>query len=77
VVAEKKARTLTNKERAELEALPKKIEALEAEQAALTAKLADGDFFRKGGAEVAKATKRLHEIETDLATAYGRWAELE
>ncbi len=73
----KKARKLSNKERAELEALPKTIELLEAEQATLTAKLADAEFFRKGGAEVAKATARLDQLERELATAYARWSELE
>jgi len=72
-----KPKKLSNKERAELEALPKTIEALEAEQTALTEKLADPVFFKKAGAEVAKATTRLTEIETALATAYARWAELE
>lgn len=73
----RKERKLTNKERAELEALPKKIEVLEGEQSALTAKLADAEFFKKGGAEVGKATTRLGEIEAELATAYARWSELE
>jgi ATP-binding cassette subfamily F protein uup len=68
---------LSNKERAELEGLPKKIELLEAEQAALTAKLADPKFFKTAGAEVARATTRLHDIEAELAAAYARWAELE
>jgi ATP-binding cassette subfamily F protein uup len=73
----KKARKLTNKERTELEALPKKIEAMEQEQAALTAKLADPNFFKTGGAEVRQATTRLDAIEHELAAAYARWAELE
>ncbi|MEO7598133.1 MAG: ATP-binding cassette domain-containing protein, partial [Opitutus sp.] len=72
-----KPKKLSNKERAELEALPKKIELLESEQTKLTATLADPTFFKKAGAEVAKATGRLHEIEAELATAYARWAELE
>ncbi len=75
--AAKPARKLSNKERAELEALPKRIEALEAEQATLTAKLADPAFFKTAGAEVARATGRLQEIEAELATAYARWSELE
>ena len=73
----KKPRKLTNKQRAELEALPGKIEQLEAEQAVLTAKLADPTFFKTAGAEVARATARLHEIEGEVAVAYARWAELE
>ncbi len=74
---EKKVRKLSNKERAELEAFPKKIEELEAEQTALTAKLADPQFFKKPAVEVTRATARLHEIEALLAAAYARWAELE
>ena len=73
----KKTRKLSNKERAELEALPKRIEVLETEQTALTAKLADSNFFRTGGAEVRQATTRLDEIEKELAVAFARWTELE
>jgi ATP-binding cassette subfamily F protein uup len=72
-----KTRKLTNKERAELDALPKKIETLEAEQAALTVKLADPLFFKKPATEVTRATVRMHELEAELAAAYARWAELE
>jgi ATP-binding cassette subfamily F protein uup len=75
--APKKARKLTNKERAELEALPKVIEKLEAEQEILTAKLADPLFFKKPPVEVTHATERVHEIEAELAAAYARWSELE
>ncbi len=75
--APKKARKLSNKERAELEALPKTIERLEAEQNQITDTLADPAFFKKGGAEVAKATGRLQAIEAELPALYARWAELE
>jgi ATP-binding cassette subfamily F protein uup len=71
-----KPRKLTNKERMEFEALPKMIEALEAEQTTLTEKLGDPQFFRKPAVEVTRATARLHEIEAQLAAAYARWAEL-
>jgi ATP-binding cassette subfamily F protein uup len=73
----RKVRTLNNKERAELDALPKKIEALEAEQVKLTETLANPAFFKNGGAEVSKATARLQEIETELPVAYARWSALE
>jgi ATP-binding cassette subfamily F protein uup len=72
-----KKRKLSNKERAELEALPKTIEALETEQETLTAALADPLFFKKPAAEVTRATARLHAIEAELAAAFARWAELE
>ncbi len=68
---------LTNRERAEREALPARIEALEAEQAALTIKLSDPVFFKTAGAEVARATGRLQDLEAEIAAAYARWAELE
>jgi ABC transport system ATP-binding/permease protein len=72
-----KTRKLTNKERAELAALPERIETLETEQLKLTAMLADPAFFKKGGADVARATARLHELEGELAGAYARWSKLE
>ncbi len=71
-----KARKLTNKERAELETLPAKIEVLEKEQSALTAQLADPAFFRQAGPAVGQATTRLAEIERQLAAVYERWTEL-
>ncbi|HEY1111631.1 MAG TPA: ATP-binding cassette domain-containing protein [Opitutaceae bacterium] len=74
--ASKPKRKLSNKERAELEALPAKIEALEAEQSALTDKLGDPAFFKKGGADVTKATVRLQAIEAELPKVYARWEEL-
>jgi ATP-binding cassette subfamily F protein uup len=70
-------RKLTNKERAELAALPPRIEQLEAEQTGLVTRLADPEFFKKAGPEVAKATARLHEIEAEIAAGYARWEELE
>ena len=71
-----KARKLSNKERAELDALPQVIEKLEAEQTKLTATLGDPMFFKKPGGEVAKATARLEEVEAELAKAYKRWEAL-
>jgi ATP-binding cassette subfamily F protein uup len=71
-----KARKFTNKERAELDAMPALIEKLENEQTALTAKLADPLFFKKPPLEVTQATGRLHELEAQIATTYKRWEEL-
>jgi ATP-binding cassette subfamily F protein uup len=72
-----KKRKLTNKERTELDALPKKSRCLRGNRRRLPAKLADPLFFKKPATEVTQATVRLHEIEALLATAYERWAELE
>ena len=71
-----KGRKLSNKERAELEALPAKIEQLEKEQAALTTQLADPAFFKQAGPAVGQATARLDELEKLVAAAYERWTAL-
>lgn len=70
-------RKRTFKERKELEDLPGLIDALEAEQAELEQTMADPDFFRTAGAEAARASARLEEIETRLEQALIRWEELE
>ncbi|MBW2529269.1 MAG: ATP-binding cassette domain-containing protein [Deltaproteobacteria bacterium] len=72
-----KRRTLTFKERAELEELPARIEALEAEQQALEAKLGDPAFYREEGAEIARAKQRLERVGQELELAFERWQELE
>ena len=73
----KPARKLTNKEQRELEALPKQIEKLEAEQAELTAKLGDPAFYKKEPAAFSTVKARLDAIEREHATAFARWEELE
>jgi ATP-binding cassette subfamily F protein uup len=73
----KPARRLTGKERQELEALPARIDALEAEQADLGAKLADPVFYQRERAAAAAVSVRLDEIERQHAAALARWEELE
>jgi ATP-binding cassette subfamily F protein uup len=68
---------LSNKERAELEALPLRIETLEREQAELTAKLGDASFYKTGGAKFAEVKARLETVEREHAAAFARWEELE
>ncbi|KAB0667315.1 ATP-binding cassette domain-containing protein [Oryzomonas japonica] len=70
-------RKLSFKEERELTALPDRIAALEEEQGRLHATLADPDFYKSAGAEVAAINTRLGELEQELAAAYGRWEELE
>ncbi|MBI5423668.1 MAG: ATP-binding cassette domain-containing protein [Opitutae bacterium] len=71
------AKKLSNKERAELDALPARIEALEKEQADLTAKLGDANFYKTGGAKFAEVKARLETVEREHAAAFARWEELE
>ena len=70
-------RKLSYKEQRELDALPGQIEALEAEQAALHERLADPEFYKAAGGEVAAVNARLAELEVELEGAYLRWDELE
>jgi ATP-binding cassette subfamily F protein uup len=72
-----KARKLTNREQRELEELPAQIEALEKEQAGLTAKLADPVFYRSEAAKFAGVKARLDALEAEHARAFARWVELE
>jgi ATP-binding cassette subfamily F protein uup len=70
-------RGLTFKEQQELEALPGRIESLEAEQGQLYRLMADPVTYQLRGDEVARTTARLEAIERDLVAAYARWTELE
>ncbi len=68
---------LNYREQRELEALPKRIETLEAEQEALHTQMADPTFYRQQGAEMASSRERLEQLEKELAMAYGQWEQLE
>jgi len=68
---------LSFKENKELTELPARIESLEAEQAALSARLADPAIYQGDGAALAAVRERLTAIETELAAAYVRWEALE
>ncbi len=84
---EKKARTqrpaapkpqrLTFNQAQELKALPGTIEALEREQAALHARMADPEYYKRGKAEIVADQRRLEEIEAAVSIAYARWEQLE
>ena len=65
------------KELRELEELPSRIEALEAEQQQLQAAVASPEFYKRPAAEIHEALARLEEIETLLLTAYTRWDALD
>jgi ATP-binding cassette subfamily F protein uup len=69
-------RKLTNKERKELEELPAQIEAFEAEQAKLGAKLADPVFYQRERSAAAEVKARLDVLERQHAIAFARWEEL-
>ncbi len=68
---------LSGKEQKELEALPAKIEALEKEQAELTAQLADPAFYKAQAAKFAAVKSRLEAVEKEHVIVFARWEELE
>jgi len=61
----------------ELEALPDAIAALEAEQATLAGKLADGSLYREAPQEVDRVNAELKRIEGELEEKFARWEALE
>ncbi|MGD8960767.1 MAG: ATP-binding cassette domain-containing protein [Desulfobacteraceae bacterium] len=65
------------KEKHELEALPRRIEALEAEQRELYAAMSDPLFYKKEKGEITAFTARLEAVERDVQAAYRRWEVLE
>jgi ATP-binding cassette subfamily F protein uup len=68
---------LSFKEARELEGLPARIEALEAEQAELAAKLADPALYQSSPQDAATLHARSEAIEADLLSALARWEALE
>jgi ATP-binding cassette subfamily F protein uup len=68
---------LTYKETRELDQLPAQIEALEAEQQALTAAMGSADYHKRGGEQMRNDAARAQEIEQQLEAAFERWAELD
>jgi ATP-binding cassette subfamily F protein uup len=70
------ARKLGNKEQRELDSLPARIEALEQEQAAIRAELADVNLYAKDPKRATAIYQRDAAIEEEMLTALTRWEEL-
>ena len=68
---------LSYRERRELDELPARIEALEAEQRTLGTTIADPEFYRKPAAVIAAALDRTQAIEHELGDLYARWDALD
>ncbi len=54
-----------------------KIDELERQQSVQLTAMADPDFFKQEGAEIARAKSRLDALEGELRDLYSRWEELE
>ena len=68
---------LSRKEQRELDALPEKLEGLEAELEAVETTLGDPETYRTRAADVDTLNARLTELEAAIASAYARWEALE
>jgi ATP-binding cassette subfamily F protein uup len=75
--AESAPKRLSYKHQRELENLPAKIEELEGKIAELHAEMAAPEFYKQPSDVIAARAQVLEGLETDLATAYARWEELE
>ncbi|WP_367108689.1 ATP-binding cassette domain-containing protein [uncultured Psychrobacter sp.] len=73
----KTTKKLNFNEQRELDNLPKEIEALEAEQAQLQNKLADGSWFIEDFDAATIASERLLTIENEMMAKLERWEALE
>jgi ABC transport system ATP-binding/permease protein len=72
----KKQRLSYNDQR-ELGQLPEKIQRLEAEQAQLTALIADPAAFQRNSDQGNEALQRLHALGLELEVTYARWETLD
>ncbi|MFT3906082.1 MAG: ATP-binding cassette domain-containing protein [Steroidobacteraceae bacterium] len=68
---------LSYKDQREFDALPALIEKLESEQAELTARINDPQFYAGDREQVAAGLQRLPQLTEQIETAYARWATLE
>ncbi len=69
--------TLSFKEQRELEALPHRIEALEAEQREIYRAMSDPAFYQQGGGAIGEAKARLEALEREIEEVYERWETLD
>ena len=72
-----KSRKLSNQLRKELQEIPGRITALEAELDELHRQMADANFYKGAPADIQAATARSAEIPSELDRLYARWSELE
>lgn len=72
-----KARRLSYKEQREIDAMPEKIQRLEAEQGQLQSLIVDPALFQSSGERGKLALQRLTALATELETCYARWDVLE
>jgi ATP-binding cassette subfamily F protein uup len=68
---------LSYHERREFDALPARIEVLEAEVRAAGDAIASPDFYKEGTEAIAQALERAERLRRELEAAYARWDALD
>jgi ATP-binding cassette subfamily F protein uup len=68
---------LSYKDARELERLPARIEALETQLAAFTARMADPGYYQRNAAAITADNAMLATAQAELDAAYVRWGQLE
>jgi ATP-binding cassette subfamily F protein uup len=71
------SRKLSYKEQRELDGLPARLVALEAEQAELQAAVGSAGFYKQDKDAIAKTLARLEAVGNELEQCFQRWEELE
>lgn len=74
---DKKQRSLSIREKKELESLPGIIEKLEAEHAELVSNMSRPDYYQTSGLTPVETATTLAELEDKQEKAFARWEELE
>ena len=68
---------LSYKEQREFDALPARIEAIEAEERDLQQRVSSPEFYREGASAIRDALGRVEQLRVERDALYARWAELE
>ena len=73
----RESQKLSYKDQRELQALPERIEQLEAEVAGLHETMSQPTYYQQPGQQIAADAEKLKLLESQLNEAYQRWEELE
>jgi len=77
VVAEKKTKKLSYKDKLALEKLPALIEQLETDIEVMQKKMSEPEYFKIDAAEMSEDKNKLEVMEAELLLAYEQWENLE
>ncbi|MFT5587966.1 MAG: ATP-binding cassette subfamily F protein uup [Bradyrhizobium sp.] len=77
VAAAPKQKKLSYKEQRELDALPVLIAGIEAEQKAISTKLADPDVYKQKPEELQRLNQRFAKLDGELLEALEKWEQIE